>query len=140
MSDPQNTPWYPPGEGWVEWHGGENPVSGAVVQVLLQYERAEQDASDSPAPSDEWDWDHKEDAECRIVAYRVVTPAPSTVDRALFDEMVEALAAVMDNMPVAAEWANGVSTVQYSDQEWDELRAASDLARAVLAKAREAGK
>lgn len=91
MSDQK--PWYPPGEGWIEWHGGPNPVPGALVDVLEQYGRDQKIIAPWPGHSEEWDWDYKGDPDGVIVAYRVVTPAPSTVDRALFDEALKALEA-----------------------------------------------
>jgi hypothetical protein len=58
------------------------------------------------------------------------TPAPSTIDRALFDEMVEALAASQKAIRELREFGAPHAF-------WDDVEAANI---AVLAKAREAGK
>lgn len=70
-----------------------------------------------------------------------VTPAPSTVDRALFDEMVEALQWFVDN----DDTMEGDDPMpEKGNLSWDEINAfwlaGLRRARAVLAKAREAGK
>lgn len=60
-------------EGWIDWHGGENPVPGLVVQVQWRDQSARY-TPDAERCSDEWSWGHH-DMYCDIIAYRVVTPA-----------------------------------------------------------------
>jgi hypothetical protein len=60
-------------EGWIDWHGGENPVPGLVVQVQWRDQSARYTPDDESC-SDEWKWGHH-DMYCDIIAYRVVTPA-----------------------------------------------------------------
>ncbi|WP_421696877.1 hypothetical protein [Ancylobacter sp.] len=139
MSDTQNTPWYPPGEGWVEWHGGPNPVPGAEVEILLRSEREtltyEPEVMRSVVAEP---WEHEGFGE-DTVAYRVVTPYPTAVDRALLDEMVKALVACEKQ----AEEARMILINHLEEPErqafWKAVNIRG-LARAALAKAREASK
>ena len=82
--DKTQNPWLPPGEGWIEWQGGENPVPGAVVECVFRDEP-------NSMPSDDLVWLHEGRAG-DIVAYRVDTPAPTSTSRdELFDELVRTL-------------------------------------------------
>ena len=122
-------PWYPTGEGWIEWEGGENPVPGAVVDFLLSGERDNRFFNSCPIASEDLDWERLSsefDGNRLLAAYRVVTPAPSTVDRALFDEMVEALQDISDLAQATME-VTAASTM-------------ADIAYRVLSKVREASK
>ena len=63
-----------------------------------------------------------------------VTPAPSTVDRALFDEMVEAVQGVL-------LWRTGTLKTGRGDiRDTDASRSAIDHLAEVLSKVREASK
>ena len=56
---------------WIEWHGGENPVPGQMVDVELR------DGSDADyMNSDDLRWDHPCDDD-DIIAYRLSRPAAS---------------------------------------------------------------
>jgi len=59
-------------DGWIEWHGGENPVPGKVVNLRWLGLAGDDKAEWS---SDEQDWPHVGSGH-DIIAYRVVTPAP----------------------------------------------------------------
>jgi hypothetical protein len=61
--------------GWVEWHGGENPVPGQVVECRL----AATGIPDVPAIASEYmNWAGDIPGAASIIAYRVVTPAAPT--------------------------------------------------------------
>ena len=60
---------YSSGEGWIEWHGGENPVPGQRVEVRTRVD--ERRAAPSEAFSVMW---ANDGAACDIIAYRVVSP------------------------------------------------------------------
>ena len=90
MGKDQN-PWLPPGAEWIEWHGGDNPVPGAVVDYLLCEERMNREHATTQHKSHLLSWEH-EGCFSDIVAYRVVTPAPTSTSRdELFSELVRTL-------------------------------------------------
>ena len=66
---------------WIEWHGGENPVPGAMVEVKLRMDDGGP-RHEPTASSDRYRWNHlKTDdhaSNADIIAYRVVSPAPVT--------------------------------------------------------------
>jgi len=59
-------------EGWIEWHGGENPVPGARVEA--KYRKGKNHSAESNWLSWAHPWSSEGD-EQDIIAYRVVTPA-----------------------------------------------------------------
>jgi hypothetical protein len=65
-------------EGWIEWHGGENPVPGQAVNLRqIAYKNDDGYAWESDAQ----DWKRSKQGEAGdIIAYRVVTPAVSGVE------------------------------------------------------------
>jgi len=69
------------------------------------------------------------DEECHEAA------AELTRLRSLNAELVEGLSLLLDQSPVAGEWASGFTTVTYRDDEWDDLVIASNKASAILARA-----
>jgi len=60
-------------EGWIEWHGGENPVPCPIVET-----RRRDGLFSESCASDLIFWDHQGRGS-DIIAYRVVTPAPSAL-------------------------------------------------------------
>ena len=63
--------WLPDGDGWTEYSGcGTNPVPGAKVEWLLDWERRKRVFTHATCQSDLLAWSEA------IVAYRVVEPAP----------------------------------------------------------------
>jgi hypothetical protein len=146
-------PWYPPGEGWVEWAGGENPVPGKMVNWLLRHERAHETYDPFIARSEHVFSEKKTtQKELSVVAYRVVTPAPTpSADRdALFGEMEavieEGRRAIGDHYAPNDCYATGPLTGD-PIRDLVECPACTFInmydaykARAVLAKVREASK
>jgi len=60
-------------EGWIEWHGGENPVPGKRVEVIGRNLPNNEDLSDNLYwQSRRWAGD--------IIAYRIIEPATRTVE------------------------------------------------------------
>lgn len=62
---------------WIEWHGGENPVPGQMVNWQTR-NRPNRDDCETAVPSNALDWSHQ----CRrgflpIIAYRLSRPATS---------------------------------------------------------------
>jgi len=76
MDKDQNEPWLPPGNGWIEWRGVENPVPGAVVDYLTYRERHTSEHYPMLMKSEDINW-VRSHYTSDIVAYRVVTPAPT---------------------------------------------------------------
>lgn len=63
--------WLPEGDGWIEYSGGgTNPVPGAEVEWLLDWERRKREFTHATRQSDLLAWSEA------IVAYRIVEPAP----------------------------------------------------------------
>lgn len=60
----------PDADGWIPWHGGENPVPGKMVECMLSAGHRFRCAADSLS------WRHNGDCG-GIVAYRVVEPKPA---------------------------------------------------------------
>lgn len=58
-------------EGWIEWKGGECPVSGETIVVI----QAEFGPDQEPARADIWAWDSDRPKRDQITAYRVVGAA-----------------------------------------------------------------
>jgi hypothetical protein len=69
-----------PGDGWIEWHGGENPVPGQRVDVRFRDGFIPHQTS----RSEEWDWSHNSPERRMaggaddIVAYRLALRQPDT--------------------------------------------------------------
>ncbi|MCZ7855017.1 hypothetical protein O9X81_00140 [Agrobacterium salinitolerans] len=58
-------------EGWIEWNGGECPVSGETLVVI----QAEFSPEQEPSRADQWAWDSDRPKRDQITAYRVVGAA-----------------------------------------------------------------
>ncbi|POO54367.1 hypothetical protein CPJ18_02395 [Agrobacterium rosae] len=58
-------------EGWIEWKGGDCPVSGETLVVI----QAEFGPDQEPARADDWAWDSDRPKRDQITAYRVVGAA-----------------------------------------------------------------
>ena len=98
---PTPDPWYPPGDGWREHHGGACPVPvGSVVEWIYRYQREARKCSDRlPIPAvdlaDGWEHDPT-DPSVDIVAYRVVQPPTESrgdADWSRLDQRRQAFAA-----------------------------------------------
>ena len=63
-------PWYPDGDGWIEWFGGDNPAPNNPVDVLLREDRAARQFKSSGLVSAVWQWNWKGDGR-DVVAYRI---------------------------------------------------------------------
>lgn len=59
---------------WIEWHGGENPVPGRVVDVRCRDRRAMQCG---PQLSEHFQWFHDDDERSDIIAYRLAAQPAS---------------------------------------------------------------
>jgi hypothetical protein len=60
------------GEGdWIEWHGGENPVGGEVVDIRFRDGTSGCWAADEPSWRDFW---HHNAGGNDIIAYRLASP------------------------------------------------------------------
>ena len=64
--------WLPPGDGWIEFSGGECPVNpNDVVQWVTTHERKTKTWDGIKAPARDLFWRRYCDGEMGIVAYRV---------------------------------------------------------------------
>lgn len=73
----------PDADGWIEWNGGECPVS-PTTKVDVRFREAMDDDYESlysfGGEAGEWEWDHN-NCESDIVAYRLAEPAkPAPLD------------------------------------------------------------
>ena len=59
-------------DGWIEWHGGDDPVSPQAL-VLVRWRKGHE--TTEPQPAGIYSWHHCDDYN-DIVAYRLVQPAP----------------------------------------------------------------
>jgi len=69
-------PGVPTPGAWIEWSGGENPVGDAVVET--RHANGDECLGKGAWKASWWTpsfWDHSDNDECRIIAYRIV-PTP----------------------------------------------------------------
>lgn len=66
-------------DGWIEWHGGENPVPGRYVDMRFRLGDWASGQSDSHPFVRRWSWSPDKRSSRDIIAYRIVpTPEPVT--------------------------------------------------------------
>jgi hypothetical protein len=70
--DQEATPWLPPGDGWIEWAGGENPVPGKMVACLMRVERKNKVWDFDVVPSGLLRWTQSADEAGDILAYLII--------------------------------------------------------------------
>lgn len=72
-------------DGWIEWHGGENPVGDALVEIRLR------NGCTTTETASGFPWDHDETTPyADIIAYRLARPAPEPDAFAEYDACLSA--------------------------------------------------
>lgn len=71
----------PDADGWIEWHGGENPVPGEIVEVKIRWRQGE--PSEGSISSENMEWHHVAKGHGDggdIIAYRLSRPPSVSAD------------------------------------------------------------
>lgn len=126
-------------DGWIEWHGGENPVGDAVVEVKCR------DGSTGVDTGSFWNWSSYY---APIIAYRVVAPAPEKTPPGGEDRLQsrEIMLATLTTTPAGPDYAaHGKEMEAFLQEVADGLpgirvahrfSASQGRARAILSKLR----
>ncbi len=118
--------------GWIEWHGGENPIPGKQCEVLLKRAYARTTRSEN------WSWTHHGNY-ADIIAYRVVQPEyvdlgpedfpPGSVLNSGADTSVPWMMVTnIDSNGVCFGWNEGIHSKSYSALHYEGWKANRSLA------------